>query len=64
MKSFSSTLISLFALFAFGVAFADEHHHPDPNEKLGTVFFPTSCAPAVQKSFERGVALLHSFAYE
>ena len=42
----------------------DDHHHFDPNEKLGTVSFPTSCAPAVQKSFERGVALLHSFAYE
>ena len=26
--------------------------------------FPVSCAPAVQKPFERGVALLHSFWYE
>jgi hypothetical protein len=44
---------------------ADDHdHHLDPNEKLGTVSFPTSCAASVQKSFERGVALLHSFEYE
>ena len=45
---------------------ADEEpgHHRDAGEKLGTVSFPTSCAPAVQKSFERGVALLHSFWYE
>jgi hypothetical protein len=27
------------------------------------VSFPISCAPAVQEQFDRGVALLHSFAY-
>lgn len=43
---------------------ADDGHHHDAGEKLGAVSFPTSCAPAVQKSFERGVALLHSFEYE
>jgi tetratricopeptide (TPR) repeat protein len=32
--------------------------------KVGNVHFPTSCDPAVQKDFERGVALLHSFFYE
>ena len=32
--------------------------------KVGTVHFPTSCDPAVQQEFERGVALLHSFFYE
>ena len=31
---------------------------------LGTVNFPTSCAPAAQKAVERGVALLHSFQYQ
>src|SRR5438105_9718413 len=40
----------------------ETHSHSSP-ERLGTVSFPTSCAPAVQKQFERGVALLHSFAY-
>ena len=29
--------------------------------RLGAVHFETSCAPAVQKDFDRGVALLHSF---
>jgi hypothetical protein len=38
------------------------HNHPAP-EKLGSVAFPTNCAPTVQKEFERAVALLHSFAY-
>src|SRR5437660_11569659 len=42
----------------------DRHHHLDPNGKLGTVSFSTSCDASVQKSFERGVALLHSFEYE
>jgi tetratricopeptide (TPR) repeat protein len=44
---------------------ADEQHsHFDSNEKLGTVSFPTSCSASVQKPFERGVALLHSFWYD
>ena len=45
---------------------ADEHHGQyDPDAKLGTVSFPVpSCSPNVQKSFERGVALLHSFWYD
>ena len=43
-------------------ALAAEHEHPAP-EKLGTVQFPTSCSSKEQKSFERGIALLHSFAY-
>jgi tetratricopeptide (TPR) repeat protein len=38
------------------------HSHPPP-EKLGTVAFPTSCAPSVEHEFERSVALLHSFSY-
>jgi hypothetical protein len=47
--------------------FADDVHHHDAhenNERLGTVNFPTSCAPGLQKSFERGLALLYSFEYE
>src|SRR5437870_4296231 len=53
--------------FVTAGAAADEkdqaHHHPRP-EKLGTVSFPTSCAPAVQARFVRAVALLHSFWYD
>jgi hypothetical protein len=43
-------------------ALAEEHSHPPP-EKLGRVDFQTSCSPAVAAAFNRGVALLHSFAY-
>ena len=39
-------------------------HHHEATEQLGKVSFPVSCAPASQKAFERGVALLHSFGYE
>jgi hypothetical protein len=35
----------------------------DEAEKIGQVHFPVACAPAVQKPFERAVALLHSFWY-
>jgi hypothetical protein len=40
----------------------EAHEHPAP-EKLGKVSFPVSCSPSVQEQFNRGVALLHSFAY-
>jgi hypothetical protein len=39
-----------------------DHSHPAP-EKFGRVHFPTSCKAQVQPVFERGLALLHSFAY-
>jgi tetratricopeptide (TPR) repeat protein len=49
-----------------GFAIADEGHHHEEltQDQLGTVHFPVSCAPEVQKNFEKGVALLHSFWYE
>ena len=42
----------------------DHQHHHARTEKLGTVSFPTSCAPASQAPFVRAVALLHSFWYD
>jgi tetratricopeptide (TPR) repeat protein len=56
----------LLCSFVCITAFADDdHHHEDlTTAQFGTVTFPVSCSPAVQKSFERGVALLHSFWYE
>lgn len=53
-------------VFSQSVVRADDghDHHHDAGEKLGTVSFPTSCAPGEQKSFERALALLHSFEYE
>jgi len=61
-------LLLLALLVAFPAFADDEHghqHHEDLNEtQLGTVHFPVSCTAAVQKPFQRGVALLHSFWYE
>jgi len=37
---------------------------PAVDEKLGTVSFATSCEPASQAPFNRGVALLHDFWYD
>ena len=50
-------------LGAPGVATGQDHQHDHgtPSGRLGTVHFETSCAPAVGKAFDRGVALLHSF---
>ena len=66
-KSLTCLLVCLCVLFAMPVlAFDDEMHahHHEATEQLGKVSFPISCAPASQKAFERGVALLHSFGYE
>jgi tetratricopeptide (TPR) repeat protein len=67
MKRIACLLLfsSLFTLLAIADDDKDHHHHEDLTAaQLGTVAFPVSCAPAVQKPFERGVALLHSFWYE
>jgi hypothetical protein len=39
-------------------------HWSEPaQEQLGTVNFPNSCSAAAQETFQRGVAMLHSFRY-
>lgn len=43
---------------------AQEHHHEPSAEEVGSVQFVTSCSKAVATSFNRAVALLHSFQYE
>ena len=57
----SRTLLGLFLFLPLAAA-QESHDHGVP-EKLGKVSFPISCSPAVQDQFNRGVALLHSFAY-
>jgi tetratricopeptide (TPR) repeat protein len=58
-------ILALVLSFAFPVLADEDHHHEDlTSDQLGTVHFPVSCSPSAQKSFERGVALLHSFWYE
>lgn len=45
-----------------GLRAQEQHDHGAP-EKPGNVSFPISCSPSIQAEFNRGVALLHSFAY-
>jgi len=54
----------LVSLLGSGIATGQGHSTHDTNEMLGTVEFPVSCTAGAQKAFTRGVALLHSFAYE
>ena len=65
MPSFPRTHVLAAALALVpGWAFAQHEHdeHLAP-EKFGQVHFPTSCNAQVQPVFERGLTLLHSFAY-
>src|SRR5579863_5982036 len=41
-----------------------EHHHELTAEEVGSVHFATSCSNTAEASFNRAVALLHSFQYE
>ena len=61
MPDLRRILLTLLFLSPFSLA-QETHSHSAP-EKLGKVSFPVSCKPAVQEQFDRGVALLHSFAY-
>ena len=56
MRLFATLVFSL-AIFAFPQA------SPLRAQSVGTVSFPVSCSTGVQKPFERGDALLHSFEY-
>jgi tetratricopeptide (TPR) repeat protein len=64
MKKHFLTLSLASLIFSFSVFAQEEHHHTEPLEKIGAVSFPLTCDHSVQKEFERGVALLHSFWYE
>ena len=60
----SHVLAAALALVSRSALPHDEHDHAQAEpEKFGQVRFPTSCNPQVQPAFERGMALLHSFAY-
>jgi len=63
ISQFRRIFLSLPFLFAFSLSAQEAHNHAPP-EKLGTVSFPISCESTVQQEFNRGVALLHSFAYK
>jgi hypothetical protein len=53
--------LSIAVLAAAGAEAQHQHDTTAAPQRLGTVHFSTSCDPAVQVDFDRGVALLHSF---
>ncbi len=53
--NFKAVLLGLVGAVALALPVAAQ------SPKLGKVTFPTSCDPRVQASFERGVAMLHSY---
>ncbi len=63
MRSLIAILTSVlfFAPLALG---QEEHHHALTEEEVGSVHFVTSCRADLAGSFNRAVALLHSFQYE
>jgi tetratricopeptide (TPR) repeat protein len=52
-----------FSAVSFAQEQHDQHAGTQPDEKLGTVSFETSCAPTVSTDVNRAVALLHSFEF-
>ena len=56
------TALALFLAASCGIQAQEAHDHGAP-KRLGKVSFAISCAAQVQPEFNRGVALLHSFAY-
>ncbi len=62
---YSAFLVAVALFLSLPVLADEDHHHEDLTpDQLGTVHFPVSCSTSAQKTFERGVALLHSFWYE
>ena len=63
MRLLSGLLGGFFLLVS--VVWADEgHHHALTEQEVGSVQFETSCSKDIVGSFNRAVALLHSFQYE
>jgi hypothetical protein len=60
----SSSFALAVTLFFVPLTFSQEHHHNLTEQEIGSVHFPTSCQPELASSFNRAVALLHSFQYE
>ena len=63
MRAIVFSLCGLLAASAPAVAQDDHAGHSIGGSMFGRVHFATSCGPAVQESFDRAVAMLHSFFY-
>ena len=64
MRKLLATLVLGAVLCAPAVTAADKARQLGDLGQVGDVKFATSCDPALQKEFDRGLALLHSFFYD
>ena len=63
MRLMACLFLSLSLLVS--AAWCDEgHHHALTEQEIGSVHFATSCVKTTEISFNRAVAMLHSFQYE
>lgn len=63
MRPLTALLAALW-LFVSLTAAQEVHHHALTEEEVGSVHFSTSCRADLADTFNRSVALLHSFQYE
>jgi hypothetical protein len=63
MMRLSVVVVAVLSVLTSAVAAQDHEHGASASEKLGTVHFVTSCSAEAQTSFDRAVALLHSFEF-
>src|SRR6202040_1970506 len=63
MRSLAAVLASILFFGPFALC-QEEHHHALTEDEVGSVHFSTSCRADLAGSFNRAVALLHSFQYE
>lgn len=59
----SKTLSAAAALLVFSASSGGAQEHAHQGEQLGSVHFATTCKPSVGPTFDRAVALLHSFEF-
>jgi tetratricopeptide (TPR) repeat protein len=63
MRPLTAVLASVLCFVPLALS-QEEHHHAVSEEEVGSVHFLTSCSPDLAQTFNRAVALLHSFQYE
>ena len=59
-RAFRFSILPILVTASLATAAVAQDRRP---EQLGTVHFPTSCAPSVTAAFDRSIALLHSFEF-
>lgn len=62
--NFAFAVVLFISLAGRDAVAQEDHHHALTQEEIGSVHFSTTCSKTLENSFNRAVALLHSFQYE